>query len=64
VTGRVIFTLFQQSYKGFKGKFFRVCWSDHDRTALDGFLLYWVSELKSKKAKSLDELSSANRNVC
>ena len=60
VTGRVIFTLFQQSYKGFKGKFFRVCCSDHDRTTLDGFPLYWVNEVKSKKAKSLDELSSAD----
>jgi len=25
VAGRVLLTLFQQSYKGFKGKFFRVC---------------------------------------
>jgi len=37
ITGRVILTLFQQSYKGFKGKFFRVCCSEHDRTAFDGF---------------------------
>jgi len=49
VTGRVILTLFQQSYKGFKGKFFRVC---------------WVGKLKLKKAKTLDELSSADRGVC
>ena len=41
VTGRVILTLFQQSYKDFKGKFFRVCCSEHDRTLLDGFPLYW-----------------------
>jgi len=40
ITGRVIPTLFQQSYKGFKGKFFRVCCSEQDRTALDGFPLY------------------------
>jgi len=25
ITGRIILTLFQQSYKGFRGKFFRVC---------------------------------------
>jgi len=42
VAGRVLLTLFQQSYKGFKGKFFRVCCTDYDRTLLDGFPLYWV----------------------
>ena len=64
VTGRVILTLFQQSYKGFKGKFFRVCCSEHDQTALDEFPLYWVGKLKLKKAKTLDELSSADHGVC
>ena len=64
VTGRVLFTLFQQSYKGFKGKFFRVCCSEQDHTALDGFPLYWAEELKFKKAKTLDELSSTDREVC
>jgi len=64
VTGRVFFTLFQQSYKEFRGKFFRVCASDYDRTALDGFPLYWVKELKFNKAKSLNELSSAGREMC
>jgi len=64
VTWRVIFSLFQQSYKGFKGKFFRVCCADQDRTTLDGFSLYWVEKLKFKKAKTLDELSSADREVC
>ena len=61
MTERVILTLFQQSYKGFKGKFFRVCCSEHDRTTLDGFPLFWVGKLKLKKAKTLDELSSADR---
>jgi len=64
VTERVILTLFQQSYKGFKGKFFRVCCFERDRTALDGFPLYWVGKLTLKKAKILDELSFADREVC
>jgi len=64
VTGRVILSLFQSSYKGFKRKFFRVCCSERDCTALDGFPLYWVGELTFKKAKTLDELSSADREVC
>jgi len=64
VTGRVILTLFQQSYKGFKGKNFRMCCSEHDCTALDRFPLYWVGKLKLKKTKTLDELSSADCGVC
>ena len=40
MAGRVLLTLFQQSYKGFKGKFFKVCCTEHDPTLLDGFPLY------------------------
>jgi len=40
VAGRVLLTLFQQSYKGFKKKFFKICCSKHDLTLLDGFPLY------------------------
>jgi len=64
VTRRVILSLFQSSYKGFKRKFFRVCCSEQDRTALDGFPLYLVGELTLKKAKTLDKHSSADREVC
>jgi len=56
--------LFQQPYKGWRGKFFRVCCTEHDRTALDGFLLYWVKKLKLIKPKTLDELPSTDREVC
>jgi len=48
VAGKVFLILFQSSYRGFKGKFFRVCSSKHDRTSLDEFPLYWVGELKLK----------------
>jgi len=41
-----------------------VCCSEHDHTALDGFPLYWMEKLKLKKAKTLDELSSADPGVC
>jgi len=63
-TGRVILSLFQQSYKGWKGKFFKVCCSKYDRAALDGFPLNWVEEVKLTKLKSLDELPSTDREVC
>ena len=64
MAGRVLLTLFQQSYKGFKGKFFRVCCTAHDPTLLDGFPLYWVRELKFKKPKTLEELAPLDREVC
>ena len=64
ISGRVLLTLFQQSFKGWKGKFFKVCCSDFDPTALDGFPLYWVKEVKLTKPKSLDELPSTDREAC
>jgi len=64
IAGRILLYLFQQSYKGWMGKFFRVCCIEHDRTALDGFPLYWVKKLKLTKPKTLDELPSTDREVC
>jgi len=64
IAGRVLLSLFQQSYKGWRGKFFRVCCTEHDRTALDGFPLYWVKKVKLTKPKTLDELPSTDREVC
>jgi len=64
IAGRILLSLFQQSYKGWRGKFFRVCCTNHDRSALDGFPLYWVKQPGLTKPKSLDELPSCNREVC
>ena len=44
--------------------FFKVCCSDYDHAALDGFPLYWVEEVNLTKPKSLDELPSTDREVC
>jgi len=64
VVGRVLLTLFQQSYKGFKGKFFKICCSKHDPTLLDGFPLYWVEKPGLKKPRSLEDLTPPDREVC
>jgi len=64
IAGRIILSLFQNSYKGWKGKFFRVCCAKQDPTALDGFPLYWIEHPKLLKPKALDELSSADRGLC
>jgi len=64
IAERILLSLFQQSYKGWRGKFFRVCCTEHDHSALDGFPLYWVPEVKLTKPKTLDELPSTDREVC
>ena len=55
---------FQRSYKGFKGKFFKICYNKHDSTLLDGFPLYWVEKARLKKLMSLEDLAPPNRKVC
>jgi len=64
IAGRIILSLFQNSYKNWNGKFFRVCSAKHDPTALDGFPLYWTEHPKLLRAKALDKLSPADREVC
>ena len=44
VASRILLTLFQNSFKGWKGNFFRVCCAKHDPAALDGFPLYWTKK--------------------
>ena len=41
-----------------------MCCAKHDPTTLDGFPLYWTKHPKLLKAKALDELSPADREVC
>ena len=64
VVGRIILTLFQNSFKGWKGKFFKVRATKFDPTALEGFPLYWSEKPISTKPKALDKLVSADKEVC
>jgi len=64
VAERVLLTLFQQSYKGFKGKFFKICYNKHDPTLLDGFALYWVEKPGLKRPRSLEDLARPDREMC
>ena len=59
VAGRVLLTLFQQSYKGFKKKFLKICCNIHDPTLLYGLPLYWV-----EKPRSLEDLTPSDRETC
>jgi len=60
----IILSLFQNLYKRWKGKFFRMCCAKHDPTVLDDFPLYSTEHPKLLKAKALDELSPVDREVC
>jgi len=44
IAGRSILSIFQQSYKDWKGKFVQVRQNDQDPSLLDGFPLYWVNK--------------------
>jgi len=56
VVGRALLTLFQQSYKGFKGNFFKIRCNDNDPILLDGFPLYWTEEPLFQKPRRLEDL--------
>ena len=65
VVGRSILSIFQQSYKDWKGKFVRVCCSDQDPALLDGFPLYWVNKGKKDSSfRELEKMGDLDRDLC
>ncbi len=68
VAGRSILSIFQQSYKDWKGKFIRVCCNAQDPTLLDGFPLYWVNKGKKessfRKARGLEKMGELDKDLC
>jgi len=63
VAGRVLLTLFQQSYKVFKGKFFKIRCNANGPSLLDGFPLYWTQKPKFKNTRRLEDLPPREREV-
>jgi len=64
VAGKVLLTLFQQSYKGFKGMFFKIRCNKSDPTLFDGFPLYWTRKPGLKKPNCLEDLPTRKRDLC
>ena len=64
VPGRVLLTPFQNSFTGWKGRFFKICRSDLVPSALDGFPLYWVRETRALKSKPFKKLAPNDQVVC
>jgi len=64
VVGRVLLTLFQQSYKGFKKHFFKIRCNKRDPILLDGLPLYWAEKPNLQKPRCLENIPSQEREVC
>jgi len=54
--GRAILTLFQSSYKSFKGRFIKIQKTDQNPDFFEGFPLYWSSNPQSQQTRSPDNL--------
>jgi len=63
VAGRSILSIFQQSYKDWKGKFVRVHCNDRE-----GFPLYWVNKGKKessfRKAREPEKMEKLDKDLC
>ena len=57
-------TPFQQTFREWKGSFFKVCCSSLVPAALDGFPLYWTKDARALKAKLLKKLSPRDQEAC
>jgi len=64
VAGRVLLTLFQQSYKGFKKNFFKVCCNRWDPSLLDGFPLHWTVKPNLWRVRRPEDISTLESGVC
>ena len=70
IAGRSILSIFQQSYKDWKGKFVKVCTNDQDPSLLDGFPLYWVhkgnkyAKESFRRPRTPDTMSELDKDLC
>ena len=70
ITGRSILSIFQQSYKDWKGKFIKVRPNEQDPSLLNGFPLYWVhkgnkdSKECFRRPRSPDNMGELDKDLC
>ena len=64
IPGRILLTPFQQTFREWKCRFFKVCCSNLEPSALDGFPLYWTKDSRALKAKPLEKLSQRDQETC
>jgi len=56
VSGCGLFTLYQLSYKGFKGVFVKLLTLSHNSTLLEGFPLYWTRYSTNQSALQIEDM--------
>jgi len=61
---RGLLTLFQSSYKNFKGRFLKIRASTGDSSLLNGFPLYWTPNPRFQSARRLEDLSPKDQGIC
>jgi len=64
VSGRGLFTLFQSSYKGFRGIFVKILAPTHNPTLLEGFPLFWTRHPSPRNARLIEDLTPIERKGC
>jgi len=70
IAGRSILSIFQQSYKDWKGIFVKVCANDQDPSLLDDFPLYWVhkgnkdAKESFRRPRSPDNMGELDKDLC
>ena len=64
MSGIGFLSLFQSSYKNFKGRFIKVCPSTGDPALLNGFQLYWSPKPCFQSACRLEDLDARERGIC
>jgi len=64
VSGRALLTLFQSSYKNFKGKFLKFRCNKRNPTLLVRFPLYWTEKPRFQGARCLKDLPPSDEEVC
>jgi len=58
-----LLTLFQSSYKNFKGRFIKVRASAGDPSLLDDFPLYWTPNPRFQSARRLEDLPLRDQGI-
>ena len=64
IPGRILLTPYQQTFREWKGRFFKVCCSSLVPSALDDFPFYWTKDARALKAKPLKKLSPRDQEAC
>ena len=64
VSGRGLLTLYNSSYKGFKGIFIKIVTPEQNPSLIEGFPLYWCQSPNLQSARQLDDLDPSEKKDC